>query len=41
MANIQQELKLHKTTWTRFIKSSFWTAGACAIILLLLWFFLV
>jgi len=41
MADIQQELEKHQLTWSRFIKSSFWAAGACAFIILLLWIFLV
>jgi len=41
MADIQQELELHKTTWSKFIKGSFWAAGACVFILALLWIFLV
>lgn len=39
MADIQRELEIHQRTWTKFIKSSFWAAGACVFILALLWLF--
>jgi len=41
MADFQQELQNRQLTWSRFIKASFWTAGAGAILMLLLWIFLV
>lgn len=41
MANIQQDLKNHEITWSRFIKYCFWSAGTIAVILLLMWIFLV
>lgn len=41
MADIQQELEKHQVTWNKFIKASFWAAGACVLILALLWIFVV
>jgi hypothetical protein len=41
MVDLQQELEKRQIIWSKFIKSSFWLAGACAVIMLLLWIFLV
>ncbi|MFB3101887.1 MAG: aa3-type cytochrome c oxidase subunit IV [Alphaproteobacteria bacterium] len=41
MADFQQELQNRQITWNRFIRSSLWAAGIVAIIMLLLWIFLV
>lgn len=41
MTDFQQELRNRQLTWARFIKSSFWVAGTVAIIMLLLWIFVV
>ncbi len=41
MTDFQQELRNRQLTWARFIKSSFWVAGAVAILMSLLWIFVV
>jgi hypothetical protein len=41
MADFQQELQNRQLTWSRFIRLSFWAAGACALVLLLLRIFLL
>ena len=41
MTDFQQELQNRQITWARFIRSSFWVAGTDAIIMLLLWIFVV
>lgn len=41
MTDFQHELEQRQITWSKFIKSSFWAAGASALLMLLLWIFLV
>jgi hypothetical protein len=41
MADFQQELQNRQNTWTKFVKSFFWSAGIIAVLFLLLWIFLV
>lgn len=41
MVDLQKELATHQNFWGRFIKSSFWIAGVIAIVLILMWIFLV
>ncbi len=41
MVDFQQELKTRQLTWDRFLKYSFWSAGVIAVIMLLMWIFLV
>jgi hypothetical protein len=41
MADFQQELQKRQHTWDNFIKLSFWSAGAIAVTLILMWIFLL
>jgi hypothetical protein len=41
MVDLQRELEKRQIIWSKFIRSSFWAAGGCALLMLLLWIFLV
>jgi hypothetical protein len=41
MADLQQELEKRQHTWDNFIRWSFWSAGIIAVILILMWVFLL
>ncbi len=41
MADFDQELQNRQHTWDRFIKFSFWSAGIIAVVLILMWIFLL
>ena len=41
MADFQQEQQNRQLVWERFIRSSFWVAGAIVLVFILMWIFLL